>query len=298
MTILTDITLQQSASAQEKSAHAAPARSHLGACGVAWTSIGMFFALMIAGGVNVWLAVSGAIPLWVGTIISIVVLYYLEHINHEAVHANISGADTNWRWLNELIGHVGNFWMFLPLPAFRAVHFSHHRSTNHPTLDCDMWFAQKTRLGVLARCSTLLLGYEITLQRLAKLGLVEKRTMAIIYGTRLLWVAMIGVAIYFGYGVEVFMLWVLPALLAMPVLAFLFAFVVHHPHTGKERYQASNVLISDNKIFHNIMTAVFLFQNYHLVHHLHPRLPFYKYGQAFREIREQLESKNASITKI
>ena len=288
MTILTDITPQQSVRA----------RSHLGACGVAWMSIGFFSVLMIAGVVNVWLAVSGVIPLWAGCVISIVVLYYLEHINHEAVHGNISGADTQWRWLNELIGHVGNFWMFLPLPAFRAVHFAHHRSTNHPELDCDMWFARKTRLGVAVRCSTLLLGYEITLQRLAKLGLVEKGAMTTIYATRALWLAIIGAAIYFGYGTEVLMLWVLPALLAMPVLAFLFAFIVHHPHSSKERYQASNVFVSDNKFVHNIMTAIFLFQNYHLVHHLHPRLPFYRYGEAFRELRPQLERKNANITQV
>lgn len=287
MTIVTDISPQP-----------VRTRSHLGAGSVAWPTIGFFFALMIAGAVNVWLAVSGAIPLWAGGAVSLIILYYLEHINHEAVHGNISGADNEWRWLNELIGHVGNFWMFLPLPAFRAVHFAHHRSTNHPELDCDMWFARKTRLGVLASCSTLLLGYEIRLQRLAKMGLVEKGAMTKIYATRALWLAMLGAAFYFGYGTEAMMLWVLPSLLAMPVLAFLFAFIVHHPHDSKELYQASNVFVSDNKIVHNVMTAIFLFQNYHLVHHLHPRLPFYRYGEAFRELRPQLESKDAPIVHV
>ena len=285
-------------SAVDISLNSSDAYSRLSASGIAWPTIGLFGFLMVAGAANVWLALTGAIPLWGGMLINAVLLYVLEHVNHEAIHSNISGNHPNMRWLNDLIGHAGNFWMFLPFPAFKAVHLAHHRSPNHPTLDCDMWFASKTLLGVAARCSTLLLGYEIQLQRLARLGFVEAKTMRQIYFTRAIWVAVVGACIYFGFAREVLMLWVLPSLLAMPVLAFLFAYIVHYPHDSTERYKSSNVWLSHNPVLQKLLTTIFLFQNYHLVHHLHPRVPFYRYAKVFNEIRPQLEDKGAPLRYI
>ena len=39
-------------------------------------------------------------------------------------------------------------------------------------------------------------------------------------------------------------------------------------------------------------------QNYHLVHHLWPRVPFYRYGRVFYESREELESHGAEIVEL
>lgn len=263
----------------------------------AWPTVGLFFVLIAAGVVNVWLALTGTISLWTGLVVNMVLLYVMEHVNHEAIHRNICGARARLGWLNDLIGHVGNFWLFLPYAAFRAVHFAHHRHTNHPMLDGDMWFARKTPLGVALSCSTLLLGYEIRLQRLARLGRVPRGDMAQIYVTRLIWVGVVAAALAFGYGREAFLLWVLPALLVMPVLAFLFAYVVHYPHEEQAPHLASNVWLARGPM-HSLLTAVFLFQNYHLFHHLHPRVPFYRYARLFEAIRPDLEAKGAPIRTI
>lgn len=263
----------------------------------AWRSVAVF-AFVWAGffGVSA-LALSGALPLWVGFLVNTALLYGSAHINHEAVHRNISGAQSELKRFNDVLGHFGSFWLFLPFPAFKAVHLAHHRVTNDPERDADMWFARKTPLGVFASCCTLLWGYEIQLRRLFKEGLVSKHDMRMIVGQRLLAVALVIAAFAMGYGLEVFMLWIGPALFVMPILAFLFAYAVHHPHSSTESHQASNVWLAPPWA-QPLLTAVFMFQNYHLVHHLNPRIPFYRYGEVFRRIRPQLEAERAAIKRI
>ncbi|ODS00160.1 hypothetical protein AUC68_03355 [Methyloceanibacter methanicus] len=43
------------------------------------------------------------------------------------------------------------------------------------------------------------------------------------------------------------------------------------------------------------MDWLYLFQNFHLIHHLFPRIPFYKYKDAFVDLRPVLEKEGAHI---
>lgn len=267
----------------------APSRAAIG--GLAAPSLAIFLGLVLAIGVNVALAFSDVTPLWAAGLANAVFLYVLAHINHEAVHRNICGSDSRFDGLNEVIGHIGSFFLFLPFPAFRAVHLAHHRLTNHETLDGDMWFARNSWWAIALSCFTILIGYEIRLRRLAALGFVSKRTMSIILLSRLLWVALALFGMMAGYAAEVWMLMIIPALLVMPILAFMFAFIVHHPHESREKMGASNVWLSHRPWLQKALTAVFVFQNYHLVHHLRPRLPFYRYGEEYRRMAGDLKDR-------
>jgi beta-carotene hydroxylase len=39
-------------------------------------------------------------------------------------------------------------------------------------------------------------------------------------------------------------------------------------------------------------------QNYHLVHHVKPRVPFYRYGEVYRELRPELERHGSPIVHL
>ena len=44
------------------------------------------------------------------------------------------------------------------------------------------------------------------------------------------------------------------------------------------------------------MTPLFVYQNYHLVHHLHPSVPFYRYVRAWRRNEQAYLDRNAAIS--
>ena len=263
----------------------------------AWPTVGMFvglWGLLIA---STAASLAGAMPLWLGCIANTVILYLLAHINHEAIHRNISAGNPRLRWLNEVIGHFGSFWFFLPFLAFKVVHLAHHAATNDREEDADLWVDHKNPVMVFLACSTILVGYEFQLWKLAREGRLKRRSVISIYAQRALYIAMVAGAAAMGYGLEAIMLWVLPGLLVMPFLAFFFAYIVHYPHRSTDVHKASNVLLAPPWL-QPLVTAVFVFQNYHLVHHLNPRIPFYRYGEVFREIRPQLEQKGAAIKPL
>jgi fatty acid desaturase len=257
----------------------------------------MFFALWTGLIVSVTAALAGVLPLWAACLINAVTLYVLAHINHEAIHRNISGGNPRLRWMNEAIGQFGSIWFFLPFPAFKAVHLAHHGAPNDPATDGDMWVARKHPLAVAASCLTILAGYEVQLWRLAREGKLSRANLISIYGQRLLASSAVIAAFALGYGTEAFFLWVLPALIVMPFLAVFFAFIVHRPHDETDPYRSSNVILARG-FLQPLVTAIFVFQNYHLVHHLNPRIPFYQYGEHFRARRAELERMNAPITTL
>ncbi|WP_411819296.1 fatty acid desaturase [Hyphococcus formosus] len=275
----------------------APTRPSSLTRGAAWPTVGLFASLWIGISLSAWAALSGVIPFWVACLINAVFLYVTAHTNHEAIHRNISAGAPKLRWLNEAIGHFGSFWFFLPFLAFKAVHLAHHRAPNNPDEDGDMWVARKNPFVVFICCASILVGYERQIWRLARTGGLSRRAVISIYGQRLLAIAIVATAVSIGYGYEIMMLWVIPGLLTVPFLAYFFAYVVHHPHTETEAYQASNVLLTTPRL-QPLMTAIFVFQNYHLVHHLNPRIPFYEYGKVFRQMRSELEEKEAAIRGI
>lgn len=275
----------------------ASARANAPSRGAAWPTVGFFTALWAGIALSVWAGLSGFAPLWASCIANAILLYLMAHTNHEAIHRNISGGNPRLKWLNEAIGHLGSFWFFLPFPAFKAVHLAHHRAPNDPKTDGDMWVARKNPLVVFACCATILVGYEFQIHRLAREGKLSRGDMVLIYGLRALFIAAVAAAFALGAGYEIFMLWVLPALLTMPALAFFFAYAVHQPHDDTEPYRSSNVIVAAGPL-QPLVTAVFVFQNYHLVHHLNPRIPFYQYGKTFRAMRAELETKGAAITAL
>jgi len=262
-----------------------------------WVSVGLFVAAFAGiGGVS-YAAYSGLIPYWAAFALNTVLFYYVAHVNHEAFHRNISGRNSDLKWLNDGIGRIISFSFFFSFPAFQAVHHAHHRFTNDPALDSDMWVARRHPLAVALSCLTLLNKYEFQMWRLFKLGHIPARMVVVFYLERLLGAAIVFWLASVGLGLEAVVFWLGPAFLTIPFLSLFFAYIVHHPHSSTETNQASNILLAPAWL-QPLITAVFVFQNYHLVHHLNPRIPFYRYGEVFRRLRPQLEQRGAAIKRI
>lgn len=71
---------------------------------------------------------------------------------------------------------------------------------------------------------------------------------------------------------------------------FLFDYLPHHDHDAtpaQSRYETTSMLHTYAS-FEVLFTVVMQYQNYHIIHHLYPQIPFYRYADKWREHKERL----------
>ena len=155
--------------------------------------------------------------------------------------------------------------------------------------------AAPTRLGVLVRCLTILPHYYMVLFGWLRDGSSSSRRQKTLQAAVIFIVmgAGLGALIRAGFGSELLLLWVLPAWLASGLLAYLFDYLPHRPHDDRGRWTNARILIGGR-----LLTLLMAGQNYHLVHHLMPRVPFYRYGALYRDLRPELERHGSTIVRL
>jgi beta-carotene hydroxylase len=100
-----------------------------------------------------------------------------------------------------------------------------------------------------------------------------------------------------GFAVEVLVLAVLANIAGVTLLGYLFAWIVHTPFDKTERYRDTATILLPSPI-HGLLTRLWLWQNYHSIHHLFPRVPYYRYGILFDEIRTGMEERGAPVVDL
>ena len=89
-------------------------------------------------------------------------------------------------------------------------------------------------------------------------------------------------------------LFIISSIIAVTILVYLFAYIVHRPHDQSGRYKDTSTILIKGP-FGRILTVLWGYQNYHSVHHLYPRVPFYRYPDVFEEIRDEMTLRGAPI---
>ena len=240
------------------------------------------FALFAAG-LILWLgpaalALSGAIPLWLSVLPQAVAAYLLFTVAHDASHRSLSSSERVNVWL----GRVSIF-LFAPQAGFRTwrfIHMQHHRFTNHDDgRDPDHYTHRGPRWQMPLRWLTVDLYYVVWyLPHLRSRPRGERIELAVT------WAGMIGIAvaaIATGHVLEWVVLYLLPMRLAVAWLGFAFDYL---PHNGlrvtpsEDRFKTTRNRVG----LERLLTPLLLYQNYHLVHHLHPVIPFHRYIAVWR----------------
>jgi len=268
---------------------------------VAWPTVFLALGIVIAFGTVTTLGVLGIIPLWLGMIINTFTLYADQTPLHEACHGNIAGKDSRMVWVNHAVGFVCGTILLHEYKSFRHMHLAHHRETNNPDLDPDHWVDVKGFWNVLFRCLTIVpwyhhyfwkyIAFKPHIPGMRPLAIHITVMHAIYYGTIL-------AICYFGYWREVLMLWVVPHILASALIIYFFAYLPHQPHVAKQRYRDTNIFLFKGRLKEPFLNWLYFFQNFHLIHHLFPRIPFYRYKEAFKDLRPVLEREKARIREF
>lgn len=256
----------------------------------AWPTVWLFLGLFAVFFLSLWAALSGRISYTTGAVINTLFIYGLYTIVHEAIHGNISLKKKYLRWLDLWIGTAAciPLWLFY-FPHLKQ-HMVHHTKANTDE-DPDI-YARGSFLGWLfLRLPKALIAYfnPFALARDCRRYEVPEGQAKITALTFALQTAFVLGLVLAGYWVEVVVLWLVPWWVGQTVMLTFFTWTPHHDHHETGRYRDTRVSLFPGA------NLLLLGQNSHLIHHMMPGVPFYRYDKTFRDIRPLLEQNEARI---
>jgi beta-carotene hydroxylase len=103
--------------------------------------------------------------------------------------------------------------------------------------------------------------------------------------SRLFLFTIVFLGIHYGFIKYILNFWFVPALVVGIALGLFFDYLPHRPFRERDRWKNARVYPS------SILNLLILGQNYHLVHHLWPSIPWYKYQPAYYATKPLLDAK-------
>jgi fatty acid desaturase/ferredoxin len=243
-------------------------------------------AVVLSDASRWWLAVT--IP------VQALVTFAMFTVLHESIHHTAS----RLAWVNQLFGRLSMPFVELggTFPVLRYIHIEHHRHTNEDIhADPDAWSDAGPRWQLPLRWMTIDAWYfRFYLPRIRHgprkevTGFVTNLAVVI---------ALLGALIGTGYGWELVLIYLIPQRLGIAILAWLFNWLPHHDlgvTASIDRFQAARVRVG----WERVMNPLLFYQNYHLVHHIHPTIPFYLLVKAWKNTEADYLDRNVPITTV
>jgi beta-carotene hydroxylase len=268
------------------------ARAYTGT--LAWPTVLMVLMVLAAFIANLALFASGVLPLWAAILIYGALTYLSYTPLHEAAHGNIHGGNERLRWLNDLCGYLVAPLFMIPYSTHTVEHFTHHRYTNQPGKDPD-YMVSGMRGGLVAFvvCSVKFLWMQNTFLFRGYWATAPLRERAIYWaevlvslGWRTAFVLMVAresdlTMLVVGYLIGAFF------------TAYWFAYRPHHPYEEAARYRNTSSLVMPAWL--KPIEWFWMGQNLHSIHHLFPRVPFYRYHALHRQIEPIMRAHGTPI---
>jgi len=246
---------------------------------VPWPTVGLFAGAAVVYGTSTALGVADVWPWPLTTILNAIAAFVFFTVAHEASHSAASSNQAINRWL----GRVSlPFFIFIGSHSvFRFIHMQHHRFTNHTDgSDPDHYTQGGPGWLLPLRWATIdfqyLRFYAARVKTRPRAEKVESLVSLVVV------LAILGSLIATGHGVELLLFYLVPSRIALMLLAWSFDWLPHHGlhDTAKtDRFKTTRNIIGGERL----LTPLLLYQNYHLVHHLHPIVPFYRYIAVWRK---------------
>lgn len=247
---------------------------------IAWPTLTLGACAVVVFAVSTTAAIGRHIPAWATVLVNTAVACVAFIVAHEGIHQSLSTT----RWINSVVGRLA--WLFVvPMVSFssyRYLHLQHHRHANDDDNDPDTFATHRPAWQLPVRWMLMELFYAAwyvrrlpeRLRHSWRGPVAEIAEGAVAFA---LYVGGIGAAIatenFWVLAVAV----LLPQRIAVMVLGWWFDWLPHHGLEATQRenpYHATRMRLG----MEWLLTPLMLSQNYHLIHHLHPWLPFYGIG--------------------
>jgi ferredoxin-NADP reductase/fatty acid desaturase len=239
-----------------------------------------------------WLAVDHRLPRVMTIALNAVAIFVMFIVVHDASHYSISSR----RWVNGVFGRAAMLFVSsaMAFPAWGFLHIEHHRHANDDEHDPDTFASHGKWWQLPFRWAAMDLAYvpfyARNLRRRPRAEVAETTALM------LLTVAVIVTTLMTGSFWLLAVIYLIPERIAMVFLAWWFDWLPHHGLQDTQRdnrYRATRLRVGMERLF----TPLMLSQNYHLVHHLHPSVPFHRY-LTWRRNEEAYLERDAAIATV
>ncbi len=248
----------------------------------AWQEILMVMGVYGSLILSIAAYMQGWSPLWLTMTINAIAIYMAFTPFHDAAHSSVSSN----RKINDLIGTASVLPLFpgFTTGLYRFLHLEHHRYTGEGSRDPDdVLVSAPIPLRVLAWTFIDVYWVVWYLKRWRERALPELIRDGM--GAVLFIVIHVGF-LTSAYAWEFIFLWLIPQRIGMTFLTYMFA-AIQHPHGV---VQAENPIQGTRMIKGGwLMRYACISQSQHLMHHLFPGVPYYRYNQAWNATRNALE---------
>jgi len=166
-------------------------------------------------------------------------------------------------------------------PVFTRVHLQHHAHVNDPENDPDHFVSTGGPLWLIAARFFYHEIYFFQRRLWKKYELLEWFLSRLAVGL------FVYAACYFGYIDYLFNFWFSPALVVGLALGLFFDYLPHRPFKTQHRWKNARVYPG------RVLNFLIMGQNYHLIHHLWPSIPWYKYKPTYEVMKPLLDEKGS-----
>ncbi|MGL5083595.1 MAG: beta-carotene hydroxylase [Microcoleaceae cyanobacterium] len=219
-------------------------------------------------------------PGWGCFCINVLALHLSGTVIHDASHHS---AHRN-RILNAILGHGSALMLGFAFPVFTRVHMQHHAHVNDPDNDPDHFVSTGGPLWLIA---ARFFYHEIFFFKRRLWRKYELLEWAL---SRLFVILIVWIAIQYGFIGYILNYWFSPALVVGLALGLFFDYLPHRPFHDRDRWKNARVYPS------SVLNLLILGQNYHLIHHLWPSIPWYSYKPAYEVMKPLLDEKGSPQT--
>jgi len=195
----------------------------------------------------------------------------IHDASHKVAHKN--------RIANALMGHGSALMLGFAFPVFTRVHMQHHANVNDPKNDPDHFVSTGGPLWLIA---ARFFYHEVFF---FKRRLWRKYELLEWFLSRLFVASVVYLACQYDFLDYIMNFWFVPALVVGLALGLFFDYLPHRPFKERDRWKNARVYPSP------ILNLLIMGQNYHLIHHLWPSIPWYKYQPAYRAVKPLLDAK-------
>lgn len=209
--------------------------------------------------------------------LDVLALHLVGSVIHDACH----GVAHRNKIVNAVLGHGSALMLCFSFPVFTRVHMQHHAHVNDPDNDPDHVVST---FGPLWIINARFMYHEIFFFRRKLWRKYELLEWAI---ARFVLAAIVFTSYQYGFMGYVFNFWFIPLAIVGMVLGMFFDYLPHRPFKERDRWRNARVYPG------RLLNWLIMGQNYHLVHHLWPSVPWYNYEKAYYATKPLLDAKGS-----